>query len=295
MKLENYIIEGEFAGKTGHSGIGGNYAYELMNYVGGTLDIYNDKSANDDFIATKVLRFPEFKGKIVKNANFKSWQANRGYETFFEDGALCKDTWDKTPLKVLFLLKESYLSSKWYGIDGPIDINNGKNKKFWPNIVRWKYLLHETARTGIVPEFPNWEQLPEVMNKNSHIDDIAYVNVKKPLGTSISLHSEIMAYAERDREFLTEQIDALAPDVVLCGGTFWPYHFMYNGNDTITKIDERVYQHGDRLILDFYNPGYYAAKGGEKGLYQKLAEIVRDPDTQKILRNLSNKKQSHHT
>ena len=205
---------------------------------------------------------------------FEQWKSSRNYDTIFQDGVISETSWAEAPLKVLLLLKESYHSSKWYGINGPIDIRNGRNKKFWPNIVRWKYMLQETAKGGSIPDFPSWNDLPEVKDGSYLLKDIAYVNVKKPLGTSKSRHTEIKSYAKRDKEFLTKQIDALAPDVVLCGGTFWPYHLMYNGNDTITKTSERVYQHGDRLILDFYHPGYFAAKGGEQGLYNKLSEIV---------------------
>ena len=204
---------------------------------------------------------------------FDQWQREMGYETFFRDGVLSPKDWNSSIVKVLFLLKESY--DGWDQCTSPIDIRTGTNKRFWWNIARWKFLIHHAFSTGTLPDYPTSEVLPEVVSGDYLLKDIAYVNVKKTLGKSKSNNAEIQRFAVKDRVFLAKQIEAINPDIILCGSTFWSYHPIYNGNNTIEKIDNRLYAHGKRKIIDFYHPGYYAFKGGEIGLYNMLKEVLK--------------------
>lgn len=209
---------------------------------------------------------------MIDSDLFSRWQSHTGYDPFFRDGVLSNEAWSTATPKVLFLLKESY--GDWHGIEGPINIYNGKNRKFWWNIVRWKYLINHLVNHNEIADFPKKEDLPEVSMKDGFLDDIAYVNVKKSIGTSKSNNNEIQNYARKDKAFLAEQIDAINPDIILCGSTFWSYHVVYDGNNTMQQVSDRVHVHGDRVVLDYYHPGYFSAKGGELGLYNMLASIV---------------------
>jgi hypothetical protein len=210
---------------------------------------------------------------------FDRWQEKYGSEPLFRDGVLSQEDWDNAHPKILFLLKESY--GDWFEVNGPIPIKSGNNKQFFPNIALWKYLVSHYLNTKVLPPFPSsLELLPEFQNGDGCLKEIAYVNVKKKLGTSISNSKEIQHFALRDKELLAEQMDMLNPDVVICCGTFWSYHPIYDGNKTIVPISKRIYKHGSRMIIDFYHPGYYAFRGGQSGLYDKLKELLsytKDP------------------
>ena len=201
------------------------------------------------------------------------WQ-DKYNEPIFRDGTLSQCDWDEATPKILFLLKECYRSSEWFAIDGPIDIRGGKNKQFFPNIARWKYLVKNFYLKKSLPNFPEFENIPEIEYGDGRLKDIAYVNVKKTLGTSSSNNSEIQRFALKDKDLLVEQIDQLNPDIVFCCSTFWSYHPIYDGNNTITEVSDRVFKHEDRLIINYYHPGHTRYKGGQKGLYDTLKSIL---------------------
>ena len=209
------------------------------------------------------------------NPLLSRWKLERGYDPFFADGVIDATAWRDAPLRVAFLLKESY--GDWFGIDGPVNIRSGKNSKFWWNICRWKFLINRIANGERDQAFPAAEDLPEVRFKGDRLDDIAYINIKKSIGTSQSHNKEIQSFAVRDQEFLREQIDGASPQVVLCGGTFWSYHVLYDKLESVSKLADKVYIHNNRLVIDFFHPGYFAAKGGERGLYDQLFQILNSP------------------
>ena len=195
------------------------------------------------------------------------------YAPFVIDGILDETIWETAAPKILFLLKESY--GGWYQIKGPINVIDGGNKEFWPNICRWKHLI-KSLHQGVLPQFPELSELEEWRDGSFLLRDIAYVNIKKKLGGSTSNARDIMDFALRDQDFLRRQIDLIDPAIVLCGGTFWPYHAIYSGNTTMHKASDRVWCHGKRQVIDFKHPGNWQHKGGAAGLYNELLKILKN-------------------
>lgn len=203
------------------------------------------------------------------------WSSARPYSPFVLDGELVYEDYLDSPHKLLFLMKESYVASDWWDIAGsPIEtMQGGKVDTIWQNIHRWKFLINSFLSDGEVPAYPELEDLEGYSPASFPLSDIAYVNVSKELGESTSNAKFIQKRAIDDQEFLREQIDLLNPYVVICAGTFWCYHPIYNGNETISQVGERLYSHQGRTVIDFYHPG---KPGGNRKteLYEKLGKVL---------------------
>ncbi len=185
-------------------------------------------------------------------------------------------------------MKESYKNSNWWNIAGnPIGtIKNGKTAKLWQNILRWKYLINNYINEDTLLPFPELKEIPEISDNEGKLTEIAYVNISKELGESSSNQKNIQNIAIKDKDFLTKQIDLINPDIVLCANTFWSYHPIYNGNETIKQISESeiFYTHKNRIIINFSHPGLPAGNKDVK-LYNKLLKGLKETPIYNLLKN----------
>ena len=222
------------------------------------------------------------------NQLLDQWESERNYKPFVRDGILIKDDWDKATPKILFLMKESHKNSNWWDIaDKPIStIKNGKTKKIWQNILRWKYLIKHHITLDILPTFPEMSDIPEIADNDGDLTEIAYVNVSKELGESSSKAKHIQNKAIEDQVFLTKQIDLINPDIVVCANTFWAYHPIYNGNETIDRVSELIHTHNNRIIIKFAHPGPPAGNKDIE-LYSKLLQGLTETPIHSLFKQLN--------
>ena len=213
---------------------------------------------------------------------FQEWQKSRNYSGFFKDGIMGEQNWKDKEIKIMFLLKENY--SDGWRINDKIDIRRGTNKKFFPNLARWKYLVDNIKICKKVLNYPTDKEL-EDFQKGWDMYDVAYVNVKKSIGKSTSDDKEIQKFAKEDKDFLTREIDIINPNIVICGKTFRSYRCIYNENEKIVKITDKIYKHKNRIIIDFYHPGWWQCKGGQEALYNKLKNIVNKENIIEMITN----------
>ena len=96
------------------------------------------------------------------------------------------------------------------------------------------------------------------------LQKIAYLNVSKIPGYSVSYKNNIEQCYTKWKPILDRQIETYAPDVIIFGYTFDHFrsHFEEQGLEKINNypgwID--VYKSGNRILLDAYHP---ARKGQE--------------------------------
>lgn len=199
------------------------------------------------------------------------------YQPFVVDGILDEVSWQSANPKIMFLLKESHISSNWYLIKGnPIDVTKATNPKNIHNIFRWNHLIKSAVSKNKLPDFLESQQaLIELIKDDHMIRDIAYVNIKKCLGGSTSNSGDIRFFAEKDKGFLCEQISSINPDIILCGGTFEFYKTIFS-NSILNKISTGLWKDGNRFIIDFNHPGHWQFPGGQRGLYDKLKNILKN-------------------
>lgn len=236
------------------------------------------------------------------NTLFDKWEAesNRNGETgfFCRDGLMYKyghdksyvdQLWEKSKKRIMFLLKDpkepSGDSREWLYFDGDRYL---ENRNLQPKIMKvlafWLYGL-STAKDGKIAELETVteEQLVTCFNETP----FAYVESKKQHGgTSIAdgtLREKINLY----KEYLTEEINILNPDIIVCCGTP-QYNFVLKLYEGAEKIDNNVFFHREKnkLILYSYHPSYYKGEWNDpKTFYRDLMSqyskfLARYPDFQ---------------
>ena len=198
----------------------------------------------------------------------------KGYDV--KDGILDNECWEKSKLKILYLLKEA--NDDFVDIRNThIDIRHGNSKTFWWNVVFWKHALTAAFENpeNLDSSLPDKSNIEEVKNNNYLLKDIAYVNIKKRnFNLPTSENVDISNYAKSDKELLRQQIDLINPNVVLCCGIthqFLRYKMFYE-NDILEQLGEYCYKHKNRLVIDFYHPACRKGYATYSLLYNDLAK-----------------------
>lgn len=200
------------------------------------------------------------------NVLFEKWKAksieNGEEKAFCEDGLMYKyghdknyvdELWDKSKKRILFLLKDPIEDSG----DSRLWLNEPENQQLRPIIMKkLAYILYglSTVKDGKVADFGDitHEQLVKCFNEIP----FAYVESKKQEGTTVIKDKELDKYINRYKEYLTEEINILNPDIVICfGGP--QHHFavndLYKDAEVIDK-HIRLHKQTNTLIIYSYHP-----------------------------------------
>lgn len=141
---------------------------------------------------------------------FIRWQKTRPeYNKFNEDGIINKECWESmvSAKKVLFILKETN------GLEGSLTsfLKNGGNSTYyrtWNNIARWAEIIISDTYLDKISR----QQLHDSLQK------VAAINIKKQAGTSRSNRKTIFEAADKDQQFLQEQIKKIDAEIIItCG------------------------------------------------------------------------------
>ena len=147
-----------------------------------------------------------------ENKLFERWESRcreHGENLFVGDGAVDPGEFEKSPLRLVFVLKEPYT-------DKPFDLREYLRKpRLYPTMVRWVEGILDLPRLKPWSELNGW-----IDEKRRHraVRQIVFMNVKKNGGGSSSKWNEIREAMRRDRNFIQEQLALYKPDaVILCG------------------------------------------------------------------------------
>lgn len=203
------------------------------------------------------------------NVLFEKWKAksieNGEEKAFCEDGLMYKyghdknyvdELWDKSKKRILFLLKDPIEDSG----DSRLWLNEPENQQLRPIIMKkLAYILYglSTVKDGKVTDF--WDITHEQLVKSFNEIPFAYVESKKQEGTTVIKDKELDKYINRYKEYLTEEINILNPDIVICfGGP--QHHFavndLYKDAEVIDK-HIRLHKQTNTLIIYSYHPSYF--------------------------------------
>jgi hypothetical protein len=184
---------------------------------------------------------------------FDKWKLGRSeYTSFILDGIFDYEKWGSQK-KILFLMKESHSMDSNDDLAKHI-IDRAKSDEnlwsIWKNVALWTYCINLTDenKVALYKELTNPEQL-------DLLSSIAFVNVKKENGESISNNDKIAQYAIDDRCFLKKQIEIINPEIIICCYTMQSYENIYSlEKSKFHRYTEGVYFHENRVIIDFYHP-----------------------------------------
>lgn len=192
----------------------------------------------------------------LENDLFTRWQAVQGYKSFAQDGLINPDVWDKTPIKILYVLKE--VNHPIGNFDLRVFLQSGGNWKTWNNVARWTQAILDGG------------DYPRHVSKEDRIRLLAHVcamNLKKVGGDSKAEENTIRKFTNCDRSFIREQILLYKPDVIICCGgsknmiSELLREFVFNDCEEIqNSINEYLYythfQNRDKktLVVSFHHP-----------------------------------------
>jgi len=138
------------------------------------------------------------------------------------DGVVDQDRYLSSSPRILWILKEPWekLKSGEKGGDWSVTRDLLLNGEFTDN--KGTYPPMAYVSFSIANGFMKYSDIPYV-TKDPAVRDalrtLAYINVKKFPGTTTSNGDEIRTYYERYKDFLHSQIEMIAPNVVIYGGT----------------------------------------------------------------------------
>lgn len=184
---------------------------------------------------------------------FDEWRVHLGpaENLFVSDGPIEWSTWMRSELKVLFLLKEPHDRNSVIPACG-FDLRV---------LFREPERFHQNRKT-VERQMVCWaDDLRAVHGLSSlgapqAIRSCAVMNLKKVAGGAASSDAEIRKCAIQDRPFIKRQIEILAPDVVVCGGTARVLSNVFPSLDRMRG--ELCFRNEDSWWLDHYHPAAWA-------------------------------------
>ena len=177
----------------------------------------------------------------------------------FPDGIINIDNYLASDLKIMWVLKEPNSSEQlnWRDEIGNLKTETGTKYGWAGTFNPIVYVSY-----GILNN-RNWNQIPYT-NDNPEIIEvlksIAFVNVKKTPGESVSFDNEIHDFHSNNKEILLNQIKYYQPNVIICGNTFKyigvdikdifkGLEFEYDENSKMSK-----HHNSEIIIIDAFHP-----------------------------------------
>jgi hypothetical protein len=250
--------------------------------------------------------------KIQESTNelFQRWKRQLekdGFTGFCEDGLMYRgsywekdgqsgfaegdeeELWINAPKRILFLLKDTNGNPNC----DMREFHMTQRLLFNRNLAYWFYGLLAFDENN---EAPGYRVAKERAFDTFHHKPLAIVNCKKDSGTS-SISTEILQHhIDRYGHFIKEEIDILAPDIIVCGG----------GSSCIKNfVAEKIYpgvesinnwiffdKASNKVIIDSYHPSYYQTEGGSETIYASMMNaygefLEKYPDFRKSCRTTS--------
>ena len=214
------------------------------------------------------------------NILFEKWEAksieNMDKNQFCQDGLMYKyghdnnyvdELWDKSQKRILFLLKDpkefSGDSREWLQ-------KKEENRQLRSSFIKkLAYVLYglSTVKDGKIADFRDitHEQLVECFNEIP----FAFVESKKQAGTIQIQDKVLKKYINDYKEFLTEEIRILKPNIIICFGGE-QYHFAVNDMFKDAEVIDkhiRLHKQTNTLIIYSYHP---SARKSYESFYSEI-------------------------
>ncbi|MEZ1439771.1 hypothetical protein QVM41_26285 [Pseudomonas shirazica] len=176
--------------------------------------------------------------------------------SYIRDGIISPEFWQKSKVKVLFILKESndcYEPNLAELINRAITQN--PKSKLWHrptfhNIGRWAYGLQNLTSTAPAFELAHH-------HRKSALLSCAFINLKKITGGRRATE-EVQKFTEAHQAFLREQIRSISPDIVVMGGTYNIIKAFVIPE--LQKVSPRVHMHEGTPFINAFHPACTVAR-----------------------------------
>lgn len=193
---------------------------------------------------------------------FDEWEnSNPLYKgKFVRDGILNEALFEKQKIKILFLCKEPN-NPRQSSEDFRVNFGGGSfSPSFSFSISEWAY--------GLLNNFPDYDYINNKKRREA-LRCIAFMNLKKIGGKSVSFRKEIEQHIIEDRSYLQRQIEIINPDLIIGSVTHYrSWQLLFEAHEYSKSgygIKLLKWQHYP--IIDFYHP---SARGGRASYYALL-------------------------
>jgi hypothetical protein len=198
------------------------------------------------------------------------------------DGVIDVDCYLNSPIKVMWILKETNSSGDWSIID------NFKKHEWLTNNNRLMSIRRVIyASYGIMhPEIKDWKSFPWSSEEECQkaLRNIAFININKLHGSSVADDNVIQDAYNKNRALLKLQFDTYNPDVVIFGNTLryvnledFDGDFSEANKIKTEEIDTHYYPSKNRLYINAWHPSYFNGVS-DKNYVMDIVEITRKWD-----------------
>lgn len=194
---------------------------------------------------------------------FDKWKLKRNF--FCPDGIIDIDSYSKSNIKILLLLKEANALNEI--VDFKDFLKNGayERKATWENILRWIYGIQNLEK-----DF-TWSEIEKIFTsekiRTEYLKSVLFCNLKKIGGTYTTNNFDFYDICNQDKEFIIEQINLyinnsfLCPDFIIAGGSVVTSTYSEIFNLTDDKLWKRtskgIYYYEfrpNKYFIDFVHP-----------------------------------------
>ena len=221
------------------------------------------------------MNYPKY--KIASKDLFSQWEKkdNHKNKIFVRDGIIDYKKRLKSK-KILVVLKEAYSDKNEVGSWNLPDLIDNKefvlNMRHFQMLSYWLYVIYNASN-----KIPLKKLTPEILDKGyEYLLSSAIVNIKKSAGVSTSDKKDLIAWAEKDRDFLNKQIELINPEIILCGYTcdILFKNIFQERNYKNLYVSHYCLKYRGMTIIDFWHPA--RKKGRELEFCKKLYDDYSD-------------------
>jgi hypothetical protein len=155
--------------------------------------------------------------------------------------------------KILWVLKEANSNDKSWDYQDLLSTQRLKETRNY-SIISIRRVIYSSY--GILNDFKTIQESPHISDENvySTAEQIAYININKRTGGSVSVDAKLFEAYAIFRDIILEQIKVYNPDIIIFGNTM-----KYIFEDLKLNVNDKLYVNNDT-----YNTAYYTT---DKQLY----------------------------
>lgn len=195
------------------------------------------------------------------------------------DGVIDPECYFNQKLKLLWILKEAN-SEESFSFTEKFT-NPEWLKKYGSSIATIRRVIY-TSYGILDPQNKEWKEFPWSNDEycQEKLKSIAYINIKKKPGGSISVNDEIKAAYTENQKILKQQIETYNPDIIVFGNTMSyinnsDFEGLVNARLQITEFGNHYYITDKKLYIHTWHPAVRGKGFNDEKYVMDIVNITR--------------------